>query len=158
MTTKLRMKVGSAEFEYEGPIEFTQEFIKDLFSHMEGLAPPAVTISAPQNPAVSSSGAVTSLPLLHINTIASKLGVKTGPELAIAALASLQIIKGADKSTRTEILDEMKSASSYYQANMSGNLSKILKTLVTTHKFNQISQNTFSLNASERSVIEQKLA
>lgn len=158
MTTRLRMKVGSAEFEYEGPIDFTQDFIKELFSHMEGLTPPIVSPDLPKSSVVSSAAASISIPLLHINTIASKLGVKTGPELAIAALASMQIIKGADKATRSEILEEMKSASSYFQANMAGNLSKILKTLVTNHKFNQISQNTFALNAAERAVVEQKLA
>lgn len=161
MTSKLRMRVGTAEFDYEGPIEFTQEFIKDLFSHMEGLAPtmaPAVSPAVSPLPPPLTGSNSPQIPLLHINTVASKLSVKTGPDLAVAALASLQLVKGSDKATRNEIHEEMKAASSYYQANMSGNLSKILKTLVTGHRFNQISQNTFALNASERTSIEQKLA
>ena len=53
------------------------------------------------------------------NTIAAKLDVKTGTDLALAACAHLALVKGADTFTRANILGEMKLASNYYKKRLS---------------------------------------
>jgi hypothetical protein len=92
MSSRLRIKLGSVEFEYEGEAEFTQDSIKDLFSHMEKLSNRTAAISveaespSPDNeqakPATSTGGIK-----LHTTSIASQLNTKTATDLAVAAAA-----------------------------------------------------------------------
>lgn len=164
MANRLKIKIGAIEFEYEGDAEFTQDSIKDLFSHMETLfATSASNLAAPPPPDQSGSGSGSGTTgangiNMHINSLASKLAVKTGPDLAVAAVASLQLGQGKTVVTRHELHEEMKNASSYYQTNMGSNLTSILKSLVTNHRLNQITQNSYALNIAEQKSIEAKLA
>ena len=82
------------------------------------------------------------------NTIASKLNVKTGNELVIAACAHLCFVKGADTFTRSNILAEMKLASNYFKATMRKNLSNTLKTMINQNKLLETATDTYALEAS----------
>jgi hypothetical protein len=156
MTARVRIKAGLVEFEYEGETELGVSDIKDLFSHIETLfkvpflaeggeahTPAAPAHSDSENGVPSTSG-----PKLHVNSVAQKLKAKSGSEVAAAAAATLQICEGKQTFTRTELLDTMKKATMHYNANMAGNLTKILGTLVGS-KFNQISDGVYSLTSQE---------
>jgi hypothetical protein len=166
MHSKLRIKLGQVEFEYEGEAEFSQESIKDLFSHMEALFSTAIARGLEPTPSPTgdggengpSSGAGDPAINLHPNTIASRLGVSSGPDLALAAAAYLQLSLGKPSFTRKELLDEMKSATTYYKQTMSGNLTSIIETHIKASKFNQIGQNVYSLHATELQSLREKLA
>lgn len=57
MPSKLKIKMGHIEFEYEGDAQFDKDAIKDLFTHLEslvGVTPAAAFESAP--PAVDYPG------------------------------------------------------------------------------------------------------
>lgn len=160
MTTKLRIKVGRIEFEYEGDSDFSQSSIKDLFSHIEALFKTSGSLESLDESAGSAakkaqnhSGAIN----LHTNSIASKISAETGPDLALAAAAYLQLVKQKDKFSRQELLVEMKSATSRYKQSMSSNLSKILETLVNSHKFNQLGTGTYALEAKELASLRERL-
>ena len=86
------------------------------------------------------------------------MDAKTGPELVICALARLQLQLGKSAPNRTEILAEMKSATSYFKENMTGNLSSSLSSLVKTKRINQIAKDTYALSASERKKVEATVA
>ena len=92
------------------------------------------------------------------NTIAAHLNASTGAELAIAAAAHLAHAKKKDTFTRQEINAEMKSATTYYNANMSTNLTKTLNTLIKNKRLNQVTKGVFALSAGEKKSLESKLA
>jgi hypothetical protein len=160
MSVKVRIKAGPVEFEYEGETELGVADIKDLFSHIEKLFKVPVlaeggdthnTSIAPPKEHVAPSNK------LHVNSVATNMRAKTGPELALAAAASLQIMEGKPTFTRQELLDVMKSATLHYKENMSGNLTSIIKSLVGP-KFNQIGNGVYSLTADAHQQLATQLA
>lgn len=167
MTAKIRIKAGPIEFEYEGETELGVSDIKDLFSHIEtlfkvpvlaespeGHSSPPPPIPPAEQPKAGTNGATQKL---HINSIATKLKAKSGPEVALAAAASLQIMEGKETFTRTELLATMKKATMHHKDPMSGNLSSIIKTLVGS-KLNQTGEGVYSLNAEEYQNLASQLA
>lgn len=163
MTAKVRIKAGPVEFQYEGETELGVADIKDLFSHIETLfkVPVLADGGESHSPAQKSSGEQPAPngvgQKLHVNSIAKKLAAKTGPQVAEAAAAALQIYDGKQTFTRSELLDSMKKATMHYKDSMTGNLTKILDTLVGT-RFNQVSDGVYSLSADAYSDLETKLA
>ena len=163
MTAKVRIKAGPVEFEYEGETELGVSDIKDLFSHIETLFKVPVLAEggeahAPAAHPVGDNGVVNGGGLkLHVNSVAQKLKAKSGSEVAVAAAATLQICECKQTFSRTELLDTMKKATMHYSANMSGNLTKILGTLVGS-KFNQISDGVYSLTSEEYQKLAAQLA
>lgn len=167
MTAKVRIKAGPVEFEYEGETELGLDDIKDLFTHIETLFKVPVLAeggqahqapaAAPQGNGAAPAAPATPGQKLHINSIATKLGVKTGPDLAVAAAASLQVMDGKETFTRSELLDAMKKATMHYKDNMSGNLTSIIKSLLGP-KLNQISDGVYSMTADAYQDLAGKLA
>lgn len=92
------------------------------------------------------------------NTIAGFLGAKSGPDLVLAAIAQIQLVKQKDKAGRSEILSEMKKAPTYYKSTYGKNLTSYLNSLMKSDKINLVSENTYALRASTRSEIEKVLA
>lgn len=163
MPSKLKIKMGHIEFEYEGDAQFDAEAIKDLFSHLEslvGVTPAAAFDGSPASAANQPPGNGAGDVALNYspNTIAAKLGAETGPDLALAAAAYLQFVQSHESFKRQELHDAMKAAKSYYKANMGGNLSKMLATLVSTGRINELSNSEFSLSAAEQSALKGRLA
>ncbi|WP_298851424.1 hypothetical protein [uncultured Sphingomonas sp.] len=168
MTAKVRIKAGPVEFEYEGETELGVADIKDLFTHIETLfkVPVLAEGGEPhgQDGAAShsdadngSSPSAKGAAKLHVNSVAKALDAKTGPDLAIAAAATLQIIEGKDVFSRNELLDTMRKATKYYNKNMSGNLTKILNGLIG-EELNQIAEGSYSLSAAKIKALEATLA
>ena len=166
MTSKVRIKAGAVEFEYEGQTELSIENIKELFSHIEALFNAAQT-DADNDNAIDSNDFPNlpkqneSVPApttnFHVNSIAEKLDAKTGSDLAIAAAAYLQFSEGKETFSRRELLDTMKKATKFYKKNMSGNLTKILNHLLES-KINQVGSGHYSLSQPEYSSLRLKLA
>jgi hypothetical protein len=165
VTAKVRIKAGPVEFEYEGETELGLADIKDLFTHIETLFKVPVLAEAPQAhaPAAAPANAGTAAAAtstgqkLHINSVATKLKVKTGPDLAVAAAAALMIYEKKETFSRANLLEMMKKATMHYKDNMNGNLTKILGTLVGS-KFNQVSDGVYSLTADAYHQLEAQLA
>lgn len=164
MPSKLKIKMGHIEFEYEGDAQFDAVAIKDLFSHLEslvGVTPPGAfdtPTPAAGELAGPEGGNGNSALNYSSTTIASKLGASTGPDLAIAAAAHLQLVSNKESFKRHELLETMKSAKSYYKAAMSGNLSKMLATLIAAGKVNELSNSEYSLSATEQANLKARLA
>jgi hypothetical protein len=94
---------------------------------------------------------------MSTNTIASKLGMNSGPDLIIAACANLTLVKNKETFHRKDILAEMKTASNYYKGSHSNNLSASLKSLVSGDKLIERTKDVFALTASEKKSIKLKL-
>jgi hypothetical protein len=160
MSSKLRLKVGAMEVEYEGTDEFIKSDLRPLLEFLGELNLPeddrAVT------PATPGSG---STHIHHVNdsslttsTIAQKLGVSSGPELVVAALARLSLVQRKDSATRKEILTEMKNAKTYFRKSYSANLGSSLGRLVSDGQLNDVGTNTYSLSKTKRDALEKEIA
>lgn len=164
MTAKVRIKAGLVEFEYEGETEFSIDDVKDLFSHIETLfSVPSLARSPDELVEEKASSEEVSVPTvengekLHINTIATKLGVKSCTDLAMAAAAYLHIMEDRKRFTKNDLLEVMKNAENHYSANMSSNLRKSLKTLVKD-KFNQLHNGEYSIRNDTLNELRSKIA
>jgi hypothetical protein len=159
MTSKVRIKAGPVEFEYEAETELAVTDIKDLFSHIETLFKvPALAVGGQVSASSDMVKANVNGPQkLHINSIATKLGGKTGGDVALAAAAALQIFDQKETFTRAELLDMMKKATLHYKDNMSGNLTSIIKSMLGL-KLNQISDGVYSLTSDTYQDLAGKLA
>jgi hypothetical protein len=162
-TTKLRIKLGGAEIEYEGDAEFLKtevmakvDKIFDLFGARPDLQV-QTTIEANGAPIKVPSETLTQTHL-STSTIAVRLGAKGAVELALAAAANLVLGQSKHRVTRAEILAEMKSASAFYKSTMSNNLSNTLKTLVKEDRLREVATDTYALSHSEKVSLEHKLS
>lgn len=159
---KIKLKVGSMELEYEGDPSFLTGGIEALLVTMGDLMgkAPAELEAAPSQATQHADTGLSSANGLSYSTetIAAHLDAKTGPEFVICALARLQLQIGKSAPTRGEILAEMKTATSYFKENMTGNLSGSLSSLVKAKRINQIAKDTYALSAAERRQVEAKIA
>lgn len=158
---KIKIKVGSLEVEYEGPPSFLTSGIDSLLDKMGDLAGwiPEETVVA-EGAKVEASITPAMEPKtreLSTNTIAAHIGANSGPDLIICAMAQLEILQGKSDSNRTEILQEIKNASNYYNKNMSGNLSLNLKNLVEAKKILERGKDRYALHIETRKEVEGKL-
>lgn len=157
--------MGLLEFEYEGEAHFSNDEIKGLFSHLEqivGVRPlptssPLIDGTDHLEPTKPGSKSEKPIPRLSIASIAARLNAKTGPDLAIAAAATLQIYQEQESFTRKQLLETMKSAKSYYKNVMSKNLTHTLTGLISSKRINSIGSDEMSLSATEMDSLREKL-
>jgi hypothetical protein len=94
---------------------------------------------------------------LAINSIAAKLDVKSGSDLVLAACFAITR-SNVTSCSRTEILAEMRRATSYYKTSDKNNLSKYIKTLLKDKKILEQSSGSYALSAATRTDLEAKVA
>ncbi|MBD3747212.1 MAG: hypothetical protein IE932_13480 [Sphingopyxis terrae] len=165
MTTKIQMRAGEVEFTLESDMPIAVSDIRDFLTQVQELAqsiaPPTATAPPPSSSIGNTANGQLLLedgtPKLHVNSVAERLNASSGPEVAVASAAYLQIVQGKQSFTRKELLDSMKAATNVYNQNMSSNLSSIIKTL-TGSKFNQLANDSYALKGDEIKDLRGKLA
>jgi len=158
MTSKVKIKAGSIEIEFEGSEEYMKDELPALVELLYSLPP--VSPSTDEEEAVELQASTdTSKQKLQMttNTIAAKLNVKKDSDLLLAACAHLALVKGADTYTRSNILAEMKLATNYYKSTMTKNLSATFKGLVKQGKILETATDTYALHATTKTTIETTL-
>lgn len=155
---KIRVKNGAFEVECEA----SEEFIKNDFKAIVDSFP-AGAVSGGGVAVVGNGQQFVGIdpPVGGETTtsmIAQKLGGGTGPELALAAIARIVLVKGQANAPRKEILDEMQAASSYYKDSYSGNLTKALDRLVKSGEVNDVGGNRYTLSQAKRTDVAKSLA
>jgi hypothetical protein len=158
-TSKIRIRMGQLEIEYEGAHDFLVKDLPKLLETVVALGATAVDIPDDPDPLAgtpkkNSKGSITGT----VSALAAKLGAKTGPELAIAAAAQLTLVEGQDSFTRDALLTAMKSATNYYKKTFSSNLSQTLKVLQTSGRLTEPATGRLALTASEIDIVEGKLS
>lgn len=158
-TAKIRLKIGQLEIEYEGKESFLQDGLLNLMKKVVSFyAENKASIPAAPAPAPATND-LASVALDHsTNTIATILGVKTGPELVVAASAHLTLVQGKDRFNRKELLTEMQTAASFYKSSYGNNLSKYLDRLVKADRLRLVGKNTYAISATEKQSLDAKLA
>lgn len=162
MASKIKIKLGPVEVEYEGSEEFLKEELFELLTAVSRLYKDSGIVDLPAPSAIATQPVSRGVPVVNpigtIGNIAAKLQIKSGSELVIAAAAKLIIGEGKGSFTRDELLTEMKRATSYYKKTYSNNLTKYLSNLVKTQKLIETAKNTYSLKASTKEELERCLA
>ncbi|MCA8114952.1 hypothetical protein [Burkholderia cepacia] len=178
-TSKIRIKLGAIEVEYEGSETFLKEELPALLSAVSDLYQKSqagnfpnddgldsLGGSAPANGAGNLNGAAgmngaagaQGTPSVGTTTsIAARLKVNSGPELVIAAAARLTLGEERSVFTRKQLIAEMKSAPNYYKENYLKNLSSTIHRLLKDGKLNEPSTGNLTLTASYKSELESRL-
>lgn len=155
MTSKIKIKMGEIEIEYEGSEDFLKEELPELLSAVSDL----YKKSAPSPNGDNDSGFAGSTDIQGTTAnIAAKLGGSTGPDLAMASAVRLTLVLGKEKFQRKELLEEMQTATAYYKTSYSSNLTTTLNKLVKNDKLMEPAKDTYSLSASSRNNIGSQLA
>jgi hypothetical protein len=156
MTIKIKIKLGPVEVEYEGSEEFLKKELPDLLSAISKLYKESGLPSSGQPPIGQLGTGGTTLAGTTA-TIAAKLNVSSGPDLAVAAAARMTLGLGQGSFTRDQLLIEMKSASSYCKKNYISNLSNTLNGLVKSGKFVETAKDNYALSPNTKSEMESRL-
>ena len=160
MTSKIRIKMGAIEIEYEGSEQFLKLELPELLSAVSNLYKASAPLMATNNSGAgtdASSDKDTEV-VGTTGTLAAILGGGSGPDLALSAAARLTFGLKKDKFVRKEILVEMQSASAYFKPSYSSNLTNILNGLVKDKKLMESAKDTYSLSADSRKSLGAKLA
>ena len=160
VNSRIRLKMGDIEVEYEGSEDFVKSELLSLVSQVAslyretglGLGPMDMP-PTPKGDSVPESGVSGTT-----GTIASRLDSRTGPGLLTAAAAHLTFVKGLSLFTRQQLHDEMKTAKPYYKGTYSKNLSYYLQRLVKTGQFVESAKDTYALSANKNKELESILA
>jgi hypothetical protein len=157
MSSKIKIKVGQVEVEFEGSEEFLSKELSVLLKNVSSLSAGLPTDPAgdPPNDQLSPPGGDIQM---TTNSIAAKLSVKSGSDLLVAAATHLAIVKRASTFSRQQILKEMKTATSYYKKSYSTNFTKYLKTVTDAGTLIESAANAYALSAKAKTDQEKKLA
>ncbi len=147
MTSKIRIKLGAIEIEYEGAEDFLKEELPELLKAVSDLYKSSGVVAVENVPRTGDGSSGSNGVQGTTATLAAKLGGGSGPDLTMCAAARLHFVLGKDKFHRKELLEEMKSASNYYNANYAKNLSALLGGLVKAGKLMEPSKDNYSLSA-----------
>ena len=165
-TSKIKIKLGAIEVEYEGSEAFLKEelpslltAVADLYQKSGTAAQPETTVSATRSAQNDLSDPASGSQIqMTTGAIASRLQVKSGPELVIAAAARLGIVDGQASFSRQRIIDQMKSATAYYRKTYVSNLSSSIKTLLRDGKLNEPSKDMYALTPTSDQELRSRLA
>jgi hypothetical protein len=156
MSSRIRIKMGQIELEYEGSEDFLKQELPDLLRAVSELyrTHPSIQTTSPP-PTTSQSPELASL---STSSISSRLAVNTGPKLIIAAAAKLTLVDKKETFERDELITEMRLAKAYFKANYVNNLTGYLNTLIRDNQINQLGEDSFTLSAPKRETLEKELA
>lgn len=148
MESKIRIKLGSIEVEYEGSEAFLKKELPDL---MKTVAELYKSVGAPieQKDERDDDGRPKGI-RLSTKSIAAKLNCSSGRDLVVAASAHLTLAKNHDSFTRKELLSEMQSAIGYYKKTYGDNLTNALNGLLKDGTLTELSGDNYSLSEPKR--------
>lgn len=153
-TIKIKLKTAHVEIEYEGSEDFLRSDLLGFITKIAEIHKMSPPIHTPQQGTAPSGTATINL---SVNSIATKLKVRKGPELVLAACAYLAIVENRTNFRREEILESMKTATTFYKKSYGSNFSHYLDRLVKNGKILQQSKGVYALSAQVRSEMELKL-
>jgi hypothetical protein len=152
--SRISVKLGELEIEYEGEQEFITDGLLNFAKEFVATTGECAVASSVSELQKERKGGVS----LPTSSIAQRLGSKSGSDLAVAAAAHLVFVKKMDQFSHTELLAEMRKAKTFYKKSFHSNLGNHLKTLVNAGRFNHIGGNDYALSENEITDLGAKLA
>lgn len=151
--TKLRIRVGSVEVDYEGPEEFIKSDLMGLIKAVSELRGSSTDEGNEGEGEPGEAGATDS----SVSTVAQKMGVTKGPDLIVAAGYILS--GGGKKSFEKKALREtIKTAQGFYKATYGDNFDAYVARLVKKGRLSHVGGNSYGMPASEISKLQPLLA
>ncbi len=161
MTSRIRIKLGEMEIEYDGEEQFIKEELHGMVSKYAELYKEYCKVigqkAEENNKGVGSKGNNPSISGTT-KTIAAKLDVKSGPDLILAAAAQLTFVANKGTFSRQEIIDAMKAATGHYKKSYLSNLTQYLDQVVKDQKLVETATDQYALKDSYKLTIGDKLA
>lgn len=158
MESKIRIKLGPIEVDYEGSESFLKQELPILIKTVTEMSKSLNIKLEDPNSGSKSSGRAGQTVQLSTKSIAAKLSCSSGPELIIAAAAHFALVKEQDTFSRKELLKEMQATTGYYKSSYSKNLSAYLKTVLTDGSLTEPTTGNFSLSAKKLEEMRRQLA
>ena len=160
MVSKVRIRVGQIEVDFEGDEQFLKDEVPALLDrvlrlHHEAKCHAGVVVEE-QLPDSAQGNGTTGIGTTA--NIAARLGCNSGPDLILAAGARLTLGAGQESLSRQALHEEMKTATAYYKKTYANNLTSYLSNLVKSGRLVESAKDTYALKASTRAEIEAKLA
>lgn len=157
MDTKISVKVGTIEVKYEGEASFLTQGLNDLLSNLSNIQ--AATPQLLPKLQLENTNAIISdqkaeeprsdnVEQMSTSNIAARLQSDSAKELVLCAMVNLQLMKNQKTQKRNDILNEMKTATGFYKATMTKNLTNTLLSLIKSKEINEISKNEYSLTSA----------
>jgi hypothetical protein len=147
-SAKIRIRAAGIEIEYEGESSFLKSDLIAMLQEVTKLVPATSGGESQGKVAPANGKPATGNQSLTTKSIATKLGAKSGSEVAESAVAHLAIIREMSTFKRADINDAMKSAAGIYKVNMTSNLSKIIQTLLSQDTLVETGADTYALTPS----------
>jgi hypothetical protein len=158
MASRIRIKMGAVEVEYEGPEEFLKKDLPELLSAVSQLYAQRQgneenDLSDRLKGDVGGNGIVGTTA-----TIAGKLSVKSAPELIIAGAAHLTLVAKKAEFSRKELLEQIQGASGYYKDTMGRNFTNYLNSRVKSGELVEPRSGHYALSAAKKTELRKTLA
>lgn len=188
MATRIRVRKGDTEIEYEGSEQFLKTELASLLRAASSFpagarrqASPSPGVDAGRGktadgkvPAEKTSDGKTAVPVAAVDEasagrdadapgsgaadIAARIECRHGTDLVLAAAAQLNLRAARKTFSRAALLDEMKTATEYYKPVDGKNLSRYLKNLIKERQLNQPRPGTYALTAGAKREMAKILA
>lgn len=163
--TKLRVKLGAAEIEYEGGTEFLKNEVMPTIGKMLQMVESEADLRKPLPLLPSKGGSEQNgVPeptlannVLSTNTLAVMFSAESATDLAIVASARLIMFGDNTSVNRQQILDEMKTAPAYFKKSYVNNHSNTLRILVKADRLRLVANDSYTLSPKERKTIEDRI-
>jgi hypothetical protein len=147
--SKISIKYGSVQVEYEGSDDFIRDELLNFLSSVAELAEGAEGNTSSSSPGGRASAG--SVPNISVKTISSKLGNAKGSDLARAAAAFLTLVQNRETFTQADLLNAMKTATGIFkQSTHSKNIGTIVSGLIGSGFLIETSSGTYSVAQSQR--------
>ncbi|MFY0751898.1 hypothetical protein [Pseudomonas sp. NFX5] len=164
-TSKIKIKLGAIEIEYEGSESFLKEELPQLLGAVSELYQKShatlSVVTTPSNPVSANETNATATASQKIQTttgaLAARLQVKSSVDLIIAAAAKLTFDDGLVVISSARLLEEIKSAHSFYKASYGTNFNRSLGQLVKSGKLNEPTKNNFALSSKTIAELESRI-
>ena len=183
MATRIRVRKGDMEVEYEGSESFLQTQLSSLLQAAStfpsgpdrrtqppaarpaasgrtsgGGKRPARKAPAGARPADAPPAGQDPGPPPGAADVAARMGCRHGTDLVLAASAQLSLRAGEKSFSRAALLGEMKTAAEYYKPVYGKNLSRYLKNLIRERQLSEPSPGVYALTARARRELKKLLA
>ena len=157
--TKLIMKCGDIEVDFEGSEEFLKGELPGLIKTVAQLRSPAGATRPPVSRSGSGAGSVASSELgeLSVSTIAQKLGVKSGAELIMAAALSFGVA-GSTAFTKKQLRTRCREATTFFRSAYANNFDNYVARLVKGGRLNHTGGENYALPATEQQSLAATIA
>lgn len=163
MSSKLRIRIGEVEIDYEGTEEFLKQELPQLLKtamelHKAAGSAPGGDTGEKRRAGTGGAAAANAVPSLTTGSIAAKIGADSGSDLLLAAAGHLVLVKKTEPFSRAQLLNEMKGATAYYKKNYAANLTGYVRTALKDGPLSETAKNSFTLTAAARKDLEKRLA